>query len=110
MFKQLGATKPVQPAGHVDAGKPFEGSLEGEPTLKRTLTGTPLILLGIGAVLGAGIFVLTGQAAAAYAGPAVVLSLVFAGLACAFTGLCYADFAPMLPVSRSDGRRDGKES
>src|SRR3546814_5758000 len=80
MFKQLVATKPVQPAGHVDAGEPFEGSLEGEPTLKRTLTGTQLILLGIGAVIGAGIFVLTGQAAAEYAGPAVMLSFVFAGI------------------------------
>src|SRR3546814_717458 len=101
MFKQLVATKPVQPAGHVDAGEPFEGSLEGEPTLKRTLTGTQLIMLGIGAVIGAGIFVLTGQAAAEYAGPAVMLSFVFAGIACAFAGLCYAEFAAMLPVSGS---------
>jgi APA family basic amino acid/polyamine antiporter len=101
MFKQLFATKPVQPAGHVDAGEPFEGSLEGEPTLKRTLTGTQLIMLGIGAVIGAGIFVLTGQAAAEYAGPAVMLSFVFAGIACAFAGLCYAEFAAMLPVSGS---------
>src|SRR5690606_29349340 len=68
MFKQIFATKPVKPAGHVDAGEPFEGSLEGEPTLQRTLTGTQLIMLGVGAVIGAGIFVLTGQAAAEYAG------------------------------------------
>src|SRR3546814_8418609 len=68
MFKNLLATKPIAPAGHVDAGEPFEGSLAGEVTLKRTLTGTQLILLGIGAVIGAGLFVLTGQAEAEYAG------------------------------------------
>jgi APA family basic amino acid/polyamine antiporter len=101
MFKNLFRTKPIAPAGHVDAGEPFEGSLEGEVSLKRTLTGTQLILLGIGAVIGAGIFVLTGQAAAEYAGPAVMLSFVIAGIACAFAGLCYAEFAAMLPVSGS---------
>ena len=101
MFKHLFITKPVQPAGHVDAGEPFEGSLTGEPTLRRTLTGRQLMLLGVGAVIGAGIFVLTGQAAANYAGPAVMLSFVFAGIACAFAGLCYAEFAAMLPVSGS---------
>src|SRR5690606_38681179 len=94
-------TKPIQPAGHVDAREPVEGSLEGEVGLKRTLTGTQLILLGIGAVIGAGIFVLTGQAAAEYAGPAVMLSFVIAGIACAFAGLCYAEFAAMLQVSGS---------
>ncbi|MGH8072862.1 MAG: amino acid permease [Lysobacter sp.] len=101
MLKNLLATKPIAPAGHVDAGEPFEGSLEGEPTLQRTLTGTQLIMLGIGAVIGAGIFVLTGQAAAEYAGPAVMLSFILAGIACAFAGLCYAEFAAMLPVSGS---------
>src|SRR5690606_1701295 len=82
MLNNLFRTKPIAPAGHVDAGEPFEGSLQGEVTLKRTLTGTQLILLGIGAVIGAGIFVLTGQAAAEYAGPAVMLSFVLAGIAC----------------------------
>ena len=101
MFKNLFSTKPIEPAGHVDAGEPFEGSLEGEVNLKRTLTGTQLILLGIGAVIGAGIFVLTGQAAAEYAGPGVMISFVIAGIACAFAGLCYAEFAAMLPVSGS---------
>lgn len=101
MLSNLFRTKPIEAAGHVDAGEPFEGSLDGEVTLKRTLTGTQLILLGIGAVIGAGIFVLTGQAAAEYAGPAVMLSFVFAGVACAFAGLCYAEFAAMLPVSGS---------
>jgi len=101
MLKSLLRVKPVEPAGHVDAGEPFEGSLEGEATLKRTLTAKHLVMLGIGAVIGAGIFVMTGQAAANHAGPAVVLSFVFAGLACAFAGLCYAEFAAMMPVSGS---------
>ncbi len=97
----LFVTKPVAPAPHVDAGEPVEGSLEGEGSLKRTLTATQLVMLGIGAVIGAGIFVLTGTAAADYAGPAIVLSFVFAGIACAFAGLCYAEFAALLPVSGS---------
>lgn len=101
MSKGLFVTKPVSASAHVDAGEPVEGSLQGEITLKRTLTGTQLIMLGIGAVIGAGIFVLTGHAAAEHAGPAIVLSFVIAGLACAFAGLCYAEFAAMLPVSGS---------
>ncbi len=70
-------------------------------SLKRTLTRWNLISLGIGAIIGAGIFVLTGQAAANYAGPAVVLSFVVAGIACAFAGLCYAEFASMIPIAGS---------
>ncbi|MGV8942323.1 MAG: amino acid permease [Lysobacter sp.] len=101
MLKNLLMTKPIQPAGHVDAGEPVEGSLEGEASLRRTLTATQLLLLGVGAVVGAGIFVLTGQAAAEHAGPAIMLSFVLAGIACAFAGLCYAEFAAMLPVSGS---------
>ncbi len=101
MLKGLFAVKPIAPAPHVDAGEPVEGSLQGEATLKRTLTATQLITLGIGAVIGAGIFVLTGQAAAEHAGPAIMLSFVLAGLACAFAGLCYAEFAAMMPVSGS---------
>ena len=101
MLKNLLMTKPVAPAGHVDAGEPVEGSLQGEATLKRTLTGGQLVMLGIGAVIGAGIFVLTGHAAAAHAGPAIVLSFVLAGIACGLAGLCYAEFAAMLPVSGS---------
>jgi APA family basic amino acid/polyamine antiporter len=69
--------------------------------LKRTLSRLNLITLGIGAIIGAGIFVLTGQAAAAYAGPAVVLSFVVAGIACAFAGACYAEFASLIPVAGS---------
>jgi APA family basic amino acid/polyamine antiporter len=70
-------------------------------SLKRTLTRWNLISLGIGAIIGAGIFVLTGQAAANYSGPAVVLSFVVAGIACAFAGLCYAEFASMIPIAGS---------
>jgi APA family basic amino acid/polyamine antiporter len=69
--------------------------------LKKTLTGLNLTTLGIGAIIGAGIFVLTGQAAAQYAGPAIVLSFIISGIACAFAGLCYAEFASMIPISGS---------
>lgn len=101
ILKALFRVKPVAPAGHVDAGEPFEGSLDGEATLKRTLTAKHLVMLGVGAVIGAGIFVLTGQAAANHAGPAIMLSFVLAGFACAMAGLCYAEFASMMPVSGS---------
>lgn len=73
----------------------------GEHKLARTLTATHLVLLGIGAIIGAGIFVLTGQAAASYAGPAIILSFVISGIACAFAGLCYAEFASMIPIAGS---------
>jgi basic amino acid/polyamine antiporter, APA family len=76
-------------------------STDEKNSLKRTLTRWNLISLGIGAIIGAGIFVLTGQAAANYAGPAVVLSFVVAGIACAFAGLCYAEFASMIPIAGS---------
>ncbi len=72
-----------------------------EGGLKRVLTATNLVLLGIGAIIGAGIFVLTGTAAAQYAGPAITLSFVLAGLGCLFAGLCYAEFASMIPVAGS---------
>jgi len=101
MLKALFRVKPVAPAGHVDAGEPFEGSLDGEATLKRTLTAKHLVMLGVGAVIGAGIFVLTGQAAANHAGPAIMLSFVMAGFACALAGLCYAEFSALMPVSGS---------
>ena len=78
-----------------------EASTEGQHTLKRALGATNLVLLGIGAIIGAGIFVLTGTAAANYAGNAVVLSFVLAGIACAFAGLCYAEFASMIPIAGS---------
>ena len=78
-----------------------EAEDEGESGLKRTLGPLNLITLGIGAIIGAGIFVLTGQAAAIHAGPAVVLSFVVAGITCAFAGLCYAEFASLIPIAGS---------
>ena len=69
--------------------------------LKRSLGAIHLVLFGIGCIIGAGIFVRTGTAAAQYAGPAVMLSFVIAGVVCAFAGLCYAELASMLPVSGS---------
>jgi APA family basic amino acid/polyamine antiporter len=74
---------------------------EGEGALQRTLTATNLTLLGIGAIIGAGIFVLTGTAAAQHAGPAIVISFLIAGTGCAFAGLCYAEFASMIPIAGS---------
>src|SRR6516162_2688878 len=69
--------------------------------LKRALRAFDLTLLGIGAIVGAGIFVLTGVAAAHYAGPAIMLSFVVAGFACAMAALCYAEFAAMIPIAGS---------
>ena len=68
---------------------------------KKVLTATNLTTLGIGAIIGAGIFVLTGQAAAQYAGPAIVISFIISGCACALAGLCYAEFSSMIPISGS---------
>ncbi|HEX2640961.1 MAG TPA: hypothetical protein VHL50_10335, partial [Pyrinomonadaceae bacterium] len=78
--------------------KPIEEILsqaeeEGEGALKRTLGVTALTLLGVGAVIGTGIFVLTGQAAGKHAGPAVVLSMILAGVVSALAALCYSEFA-----------------
>lgn len=74
---------------------------KGEKSLKRVLGPVGLITLGIGAIIGAGIFVLTGQAAAMYAGPAIVIAFMISGLACALAGLCYAEFASMIPIAGS---------
>src|SRR5216110_845169 len=78
-----------------------EADAAGEHQLKRALTPLNLITLGIGAIIGAGIFVLTGQAAAQYAGPAVWVSMILVGIACAFAGLCYAEMASAVPVAGS---------
>ncbi len=69
--------------------------------LKRVLGPVNLVSLGIGAIIGTGIFVLTGQAAATYAGPAIVLSMILAGIASALAGLCYAEFASTVPIAGS---------
>ena len=91
MPKRLFSTKPVGELHEADTGN----------ELHRTLDARALVLLGIGAIIGTGIFVLTGTAAANHAGPALVVSFLIAGLGCAFAGLCYAEFASMIPVSGS---------
>ena len=73
----------------------------GTDALKRTLGPTQLVALGIGAIIGAGLFSLTGIAASQNAGPAVVLSFVLAAVGCAFAGLCYSEFATMIPIAGS---------
>src|SRR5947199_6551615 len=78
-----------------------EAAESHEHSLKRTLTATNLVMLGIGAVIGAGFFVLTGHAAAENAGPAISLSFVLGGIACAFAGLCYAEMASTVPIAGS---------
>ncbi len=78
-----------------------EAQETGEHSLKRALGPVNLITLGIGAVIGAGIFVITGSAAAQFAGPAIILSYVLAGFGCAFAGLCYAEFASLIPIAGS---------
>ena len=77
------------------------GLIDGAAQLRRTLSLVSLIALGIGAVIGAGIFVLTGHAAAEHAGPAISLSFVLAGIVCAFAGLCYAEMASTVPIAGS---------
>ena len=74
---------------------------ETDDDLKRALGPVHLVSLGIGCIIGAGIFVLTGHAAADYAGPGVVISFAIAGLGCLFAGLCYSEFASMIPVAGS---------
>jgi len=78
-----------------------EEAEKNEYGLKRHLTAWNLILLGIGCVVGAGIFVITGTASALYAGPSLVISFLLSALGCAFAGLCYAEFASMIPISGS---------
>jgi APA family basic amino acid/polyamine antiporter len=78
-----------------------EASETGEHGLKRALGPINLIALGIGAIIGAGIFVLTGSAAALYAGPSIMLSYILAGVGCMFAGLCYAEFASLIPIAGS---------
>src|SRR5437870_13716699 len=99
------------------ATKPFERILaqaEGKHALRRTLGPVNLVMLGIGAIIGAGLFSLTGIAAAENAGPAVVLSFVVAAVGCAFAGMCYSEFSTMIPIAgsaytyRSEERRVGK--
>ena len=88
------------------ARKPLEQLMSeaqetGEHSLRRALGPLNLVTLGIGAIIGAGIFVITGQAAAQFAGPAIIISFILAGTACAFAGLCYSEFASMIPIAGS---------
>src|SRR5215210_6084754 len=86
------------------ARKPLELLLEemkGENRLRRVLGPVQLSALGVGAIIGAGIFVATGAAAHNVAGPALMLSYVVAGITCIFAALCYAEFAAMAPVAGS---------
>ena len=78
-----------------------EAQETGEHSLKRALGAGNLVSLGIGAIIGTGIFVLTGAAAAQYAGPAIVFSFILAAVGCVFAGLCYAEFASMIPIAGS---------
>src|SRR5690625_1944900 len=78
-----------------------EAEESGEGTLKRTLSATSLVALGIGAIVGAGLFSITGLAAANYAGPGIMISFVIAAVGCGLAGLCYAEFASMIPVAGS---------
>jgi len=91
---KLFATKPIEVLMK-------EAAETGEHSLRRALGPINLLTLGIGAIIGAGIFVITGQAAAQFAGPAIILSFILAGIACAFAGLCYAEFASMIPIAGS---------
>ncbi len=94
MASQLFAKKPLNVIMQ-------EATATHEHSLKRSLGPINLVTLGIGAIIGTGIFTLTGVAAAQFAGPAVVLSFVVAGIGCIFAGLCYAEFAAMIPISGS---------
>src|SRR5690242_1277021 len=78
-----------------------EGAASSESGLKRTLGPFALVALGIGAIIGAGIFVRTAAAIAERSGPSVVFAFIVAGIGCAFAGLCYAEFASMIPIAGS---------
>src|SRR5690348_4909938 len=79
----------------------YEAEEVGEHTLKRSLGWMNLVALGIGGIIGAGLFVRTAAAIADRAGPSVTLAFIVAGIGCAFAGLCYAEFASMIPVAGS---------
>src|SRR6516225_435494 len=92
LYKQLFAKKSLQT---------LLEEAKGENRLRRILGPIGLTSLGVGAIIGAGIFVMTGRAAAQDAGPAIILSYVVAGIGCAMAALCYAEFAAMAPVAGS---------
>jgi APA family basic amino acid/polyamine antiporter len=92
LLSQLRATKRLEG---------LEAEAGADHGLHKTLSARNLVSFGIGAIIGAGIFVLTGQAAAQYAGPAIAISFIISGLGCLFSGLCYAEFASLIPISGS---------
>ena len=96
-------THPLFATKSIDAIRAEAEAGEGDAhqSLKRSLSGFNIIALGIGAIIGAGIFSLTGMAAGGAAGPGVTISFIIAGLGCVFAALCYAEFAAMIPVSGS---------
>src|SRR6202041_3115132 len=93
-MSEMLATKPLDSLMR-EAGEEREGGL------RRVLGPVNLVTLGIGAIIGAGIFVLTGTVAANFTGPAIILSFMLAGIGCVFAGLCYAEFASMIPIAGS---------
>lgn len=93
MANQLWLKKPIEKLMIEASGE--------ENQMKRSLTSTSLVALGIGAIIGAGLFSLTGIAAAEHSGPAVTISFILAAVGCAFAGLCYAEFASMIPIAGS---------
>jgi APA family basic amino acid/polyamine antiporter len=93
MYKEMFKTKPLE-----SISENIQGEKGG---LKRVLGPKNLVALGVGGIIGAGIFVLSGQVAAQYTGPAIILSFIIAGISCVLAGFCYAEFASMIPVSGS---------
>lgn len=93
MMKNLFLTKPI--------AELMAETTDEKNSLKKTLTAKQLVLLGIGAIIGAGLFVRTAAAAANNGGPSVTLGFIIAGIGCAFAGLCYSEFASMIPISGS---------
>src|SRR5260221_25772 len=91
MFKKLFLRKPMK-ADFIEVDEEHHG-------LRRHLGWIQLMTIGVGAIIGAGIFVITGQAAADYAGPSIVLSFVIASIICLFAGLCYAELSSLIPVA-----------
>ena len=93
MASGLFATKPVDDF--------LESAANAEHRLKRSLRAIDLVMFGVGAIVGVGIFVLTGQAAATYAGPGIILSFIFAAVACGCAAVCYSEMAAMIPIAGS---------
>jgi APA family basic amino acid/polyamine antiporter len=84
--------------------KPIEdlmGDNKSDKPLKRAIGPLNLIIMGLGCIIGAGIFIITGVVSANYSGPALVLSFIISAIACVLTALCYAEFASLIPISGS---------